>query len=59
MSLVFSLFEIIVTHCQITVSPATSCLSQLVHKPISLSVTEIIHQREKWNSDDVSWISWL
>lgn len=54
MSLVFSLFEIIVTHCQITVSPATSCLSQLVHKPISLSVTEIIHQREKWNSDDVS-----
>lgn len=54
MSLVFSLFEIIVTHCQITVSPATSCLSQLEHKPISLSVTEIIRQREKWNSDDIS-----
>lgn len=50
----FSLFEMIVTHCQITVFPATSRRSQLEYKPVSFSVTEIIHQREKWNSDDIS-----
>lgn len=40
-------------HCQITVIPANSRLSQLEYKPL-LSSTEIVHQREKWNSGDIS-----
>lgn len=50
----FSLFVIKVMHCQITVFLSTSHLPQLAHKPI-LSPTEIVHQREKWNSNDISW----